>query len=172
MTLTITPGDIAADSYASLVQAAAYHTARGNSTWTGTDALKEAALTRATQWLDGRYNSRWPGTRWKLRLQALDWPRVDALDRDGTLIDADEIPVEVINATCEAALRELTTPGILSPDITPGTVKVLTKVEGIQWTPLRGGAGVQEMTLTITAVDRALAPIIGGGAGQARVLRA
>jgi hypothetical protein len=172
MALTTTPGDAAANSYASLVTAAAYHTARGNTAWTGTDAAKEAALIRATQWLDGRYGDRWPGVRWKLRLQALDWPRVDAFDRDGTDIDFDEVPVEVVNATCEAALRELTTPGILSPDITPGTAKVLTEVKGIKWTPLRSAAGVQDMTLSITAVDRALAPIIGGGSGQVQVLRA
>ena len=163
MTLTTTAGDIAANSYASLVQAAAYHTARGNSTWTGTDALKEAALIRATQWLDGRYGPRWPGIRWKLRLQALDWPRVYVQDRDGSLVDGITVPVEVINATCEAALRELVSPGSLSPDVTPGTAKVLTEVKGIKWTPLRASAGVNDMTLTITAVDRALAPLIGGG---------
>lgn len=171
MALITTAGDIAANSYASLVQAAAYHTARGNSTWTSTDALKEAALIRATQWIDGRYGNRWPGIRWQLRLQALDWPRYDAYDRDGTYIDSDEIPVEVVNATCEAALRELMTPGILSPDITPGTIKVLTEVKGIRWTPLRSAAGVSDMTLTITAVDRLLASLIGG-AGQVRVFRA
>ena len=171
MTLTTTAGDAAATSYASLAQAAAYHTARGNSTWTGTDALKEAALIRATQWLDGRYGHRWPGIRWKLRLQALDWPRVDAYDRDGSILDYDEVPVEVISATCEAALRELVTPNGLSPDVTPANAKVLVEVKGIRWQNLRASAGVSDMTLTITAVDRLLAPLIGG-AGQVMVQRA
>lgn len=171
MTLTTTAGDAAANSYASLAEAAAYHTARGNSTWTGTDALKEAALIRATQWLDGRYGARWPGIRWKLRLQALDWPRAYVQDRDGTLVDGVTVPVEVVNATCEAALRELVAPGSLSPDLTPGTAKVLTEVKGIKWTPLRASAGVKDMTLTITAVDRALSQLIGG-ADQVRVMRA
>lgn len=171
MALTTTPGSATANSYASLVEAAAYHTARGNATWTGTDALKEAALIRATQWLDGRYGSQWPGVRWKLREQALDWPRIEVYDRDGTVVDYDTIPVEVLNATCEAALRELTTPGILSPDVTPGTVKVLTEVKGIKWTPLRAAASANDMALTITAVDRALAPLIGG-AGRVQVFRA
>lgn len=171
MALITTAGDIAANSYASLAQAAAYHTARGNSTWAGNDALKEAALIRATQWLDGRYGNRWTGIRWKLRLQALDWPRVEAYDRDGTVLDYDDVPVEVVNATCEAALRELVTPGSLSPDLTPGTAKVLTEVKGIKWTPLRASAGVNDMTLTITAVDRLLAPLIGG-IGQVQVMRA
>jgi hypothetical protein len=171
MALNTTPGDIAADSYATLAEADAYHTARGNGTWTGPNAAKEAALIRATQWLDGRYNVRWPGTRWKLREQALDWPRYDAVDRDGTLIDGDTVPPEVIKATCEAALRELITPNALSPDVTPANAKVLVEVKGIRWQNLRASAGVSDLTLTITAVDRLLAPLIGG-AGQVMVQRA
>lgn len=171
MALIITPGDITANSYASLLQAAAYHTARGNTTWVGADALREAALIRATQWLDGRYGNRWSGTRTNLRLQALDWPRLDAYDRDGGLVVSDAIPVEVINATCEAALRELVTPNVLSPDLTPGTAKVLVEVKGIKWANLRSNAGVSDMTLAITAVDRLLATLIGG-AGQVQVMRA
>lgn len=170
MALITTPGDLTANSYASLVEASAYHSARGNATWTGSDTLKEAALIRATQWIDGRYGDLWPGIRWKLRGQALDWPRVEASDRDGTVLDYDTIPVEVLNATCEAALRELVTPGSLSPDVTPGTAKVLTEVKGIKWTPLRASASANDMTLTITAVDRALAPLIGG-AGRVQVFR-
>lgn len=170
MALITTPGDIAAKSYASVAEADAYHTARGNATWTGADAVKEVALIRATQWLDGRYGERWPGVRWKLRLQALDWPRVYATDRDGATIDGDTIPPEIIAATCEAALRELVAPGSLSPDLTPGTAKVLTEVKGIRWTPLRASAGASDMTPTLTAVDRILGAIIGGE-GRARVFR-
>jgi len=170
MALITTPGDLTANSYASLAEAAAYHAARGNTTWTGADALKEAALIRATQWLDGRYGDQWPGVRRYLRAQALDWPRADAYDRDGTYVDLETIPPEVVQATCEAALRELVAPGSLSPDVTPGTAKVLTEVKGIKWTPLRAAASANDMTLTITAVDRALAPLIGG-AGRVQVFR-
>lgn len=171
MALTTTPGAADANSYASLAEANAYHTARGNAGWAGSDADKEAALIRATQWLDGRYGDQWPGIRWKLRAQALDWPRVYATDRNGTTINGDTIPPEVVKATCEAALRELTAPGSLSPDLTPGTAKVLTEVKGIRWTPLRASAGASDMTPTLTAVDRALSPIIGGE-GRVRVMRA
>lgn len=171
MALTTTPGAADANSYASLAEANAYHTARGNAAWTGADAAKEAALIRATQWLDGRYGDQWPGIRWKLRAQALDWPRVEATDRDGTEIDYDSIPSEVVSATCEAALIELASPGALSPLVTPGTAKVLTEVKGIRWTPLRASAGASDMTPTLTAVDRALSPLIGGE-GRVRVMRA
>lgn len=171
MALITNPGDLTANSYASLAEAATYHSARGNATWTGSDTLKEAALIRATQWIDGRYGDLWPGIRWKLRGQALDWPRVEAYDRDGTVLDYDTIPVEVLNATCEAALRELVTPGSLSPDVTPGTAKVLVQVDSLRWQNLRASAGVEDMTLTLTAVDRLLAPLIGSGR-QVKVFRA
>lgn len=171
MALITTPGDLTANSYASLVEASAYHSARGNTTWTGSDALKEAALIRATQWLDGRYGDQWPGIRWKLRGQALDWPRVEAYDRDGTYVDIETIPPEVVNATCEAALRELITPNGLSPDVTPADAKVLVQVDSLRWQNLRASAGVEDMTLTLTAVDRLLAPLIGSGQ-QVKVFRA
>lgn len=172
MALTTTPGSASANSYASVAEADAYHLDRANAAWAAAvPADKEAALIRATQWLDGRYGDQWPGIRWKLRAQALDWPRVEAYDRDGTVVDYQTIPPEVVDATCEAALRELATPGVLSPDVTPGTAKVLTEVKGIKWTPLRAAAGAEDMSLTITAVDRALAPLIGGS-GRVRVLRA
>ena len=164
MPLIVTPGAADADSYVSLGDAAAFHTARGNATWTGTDALKEAALRRATAWLDGRYRNRWPGIRLYARAQALDWPRTGAQDREGNYITATTIPAEVVNATCEAALRELVTPGSLSPDVTPGTIKVLTAVDSLQWTPLRSIADASDMAPTLLAVDRALSGIIGSGA--------
>ena len=171
MTLTTTAGSTTADSYASLAAADAFHTARGNTTWTGADALKEAALRRATAWLDGCYGQRWPGIPTYGRVQALDWPRTYAADCDGNAIDAVTIPPEVVTATCEAALRELVSPGSLSPDVTPGTAKVLTGVGSLSWTPLRSSASPNDMTPTLTAVERALAGIVGS-ASVVRVVRA
>lgn len=84
-----------ADSYVSLVDAAAYHTAMGNEAWD--DALpaeQEAALRRATQYLDTRY--RWRGEP-LTDVQALAWPRTAA-----------DWPVRAIkSACCELALRAL-----------------------------------------------------------------
>jgi hypothetical protein len=170
MTLTVTPGDATADSYATITGAGSYHSALGNATWTGTDADKEAALRRATAWVDGRYAARWPGTPTYGRDQALDWPRSYAADADGNVIDATTIPAEVVAATCEAALRELVSPGSLSPDVTPGKAKVLTGLGSMTWTPLRSAAGATDMTPTLVVVDRLLAPLVGS-AGIARMVR-
>ena len=43
-----------------------------------------------------------------------------AYDVEGNIIGSDEVPVEIINATIEAALRELATPGSMLPDLERG----------------------------------------------------
>jgi hypothetical protein len=121
MALITTPGAANADSYADLAAATARHTANGNSGWSGTDTDKEAALRRATAWVDATFRSRWPGSRVNGRSQALDWPRSNAYDAAGEMIASTSIPVEVVQATCDAALRELVSPGSLSPDVTAAT---------------------------------------------------
>ena len=174
MALVTTPGAALADSYASLIEADAYHAARANTAWSGLDTTKDAALRRATAWLDGRYKSRWPGYRLNGRTQSLDWPRANATDADGYAIEIDAIPAEIIAATCEAALREIVAPNSLSPDVTPGTAKVLTGVGALSWTPLRSNVSASDMAPTIMAVDAALSGLLqgGGSGGTTLVVRA
>lgn len=108
-----------AESYLSVADAGTYHSNHGNSTWSGTDAAKEAALRRATRYLDGHYRGRWKGFK-RLRTQALEWPRYEAYDLSGYDLDSDEVPTAVKHATAEAALRELVSPGSLQPDLDRG----------------------------------------------------
>lgn len=111
MALTTTAGAANADSYASLTEATTYFTARGVSAWTGTDAVKEQALRKATTYLDNQYRDRWVGRRAN-ETQSLAWPRIDGTrgygyplrDLDGFDIASDAVPVQVKNATLEAAL--------------------------------------------------------------------
>ena len=80
----------------------------------------EAALIRASRSLDAKYRRRYPGTRLLGRDQGLEWPRQDATDAEGNIIDENEIPEEIIDATCELALRELSSPGSTMPDLERG----------------------------------------------------
>ena len=104
------------DSYASEAAFETYCEARGL-TFTGD---VEAALVRASAWLDARYGARYPGKRAFGRDQGLGWPRVDATDRECEDIAEDAVPVEIVKATCAAALRELASSGSLSPDVAGG----------------------------------------------------
>ena len=119
MTLTVETGtgSASSDAYISVADADTYHAAKGNATWTGTDADKETAIRRATSVLDG-YN--WQGLRTNGRSQALAWPRSGVIDKEGYGIDSDEIPSEIVDACAELALRELVTPGTMTPDVIPG----------------------------------------------------
>lgn len=122
MTLVTTPGDPAADSYASLADADAYFLARGEAAWTGTNTAKETALRRGTTYLENQYRQKWVGIR-AMQLQSLAWPRADGArgpllvfpgyltplyDIDGFQILSTVVPLQVQQATMEAALLALT----------------------------------------------------------------
>lgn len=119
MTLVTTPAAADADSYVAVTDADAYFAARGQTSWTGDDTAKEAALRLATSYLDNAYRDRWIGVRTE-QLQALAWPRCSAvpirtsvsvtmalIDSDGFEIDPETIPLQVQRATMEAALLSL-----------------------------------------------------------------
>jgi len=161
MTLTTTPGSATADSYATLAQALAYHAVRGNTAWAAsTDALREAAMIRATIWVDNTYRPRWAGYRVNGRTQALDWPRNDVTDCDGFAVDYLTIPTEVASATSEAALRELAVPGALSPDyVSSETVK--TASAGPVSVTFADTSGAGSVTPILTIVDGILARLLG-----------
>lgn len=92
-----------AESYLSVADADTYHSNRGNSTWTGTDEVKEQALRKATQYLDATYT--WKGTI-NSTTQSLNWPRDGVTDRDGRDLD-DSVPQLLKDATAELALAAL-----------------------------------------------------------------
>ncbi|WP_370599560.1 DnaT-like ssDNA-binding protein [Pseudomonas nitroreducens] len=125
-----------ADFYGTVAGADAYHQARGNAAWTGTDEAKTAALTRASAYIDGLGTQMpvtqcvlvFPGKKVGGRGQALQWPRTGAVDREGDPIDAGSVPTEVEQATYEAALRELVKPGSLNPDYVATTAVKRAKV--------------------------------------------
>lgn len=103
-----------ADALITLAFADAYHSLIGNSTWTGADALKEAAIRRATAFISNSFT--WQGIRTRGRSQALQWPRSGVVDAEGYGINSDEIPIEIQNAVAEIALREIVEPGAMNPD--------------------------------------------------------
>lgn len=159
MALNSTVGDANAESYVSVSDATAYHAARGNAAWTGADSVKEIALRRGTAYLDGRYRGRWKGLR-ETTTQALAWPRSNATDEDGVDIAEDQIPQAVKDATCEAALRELTDQGSLQPDLDRGGDVVKEQVGPLSVEYL---ATAPSRTV-VTVLDDLLSGVLMGGA--------
>jgi hypothetical protein len=133
-------------------------TAAGYTVPAGTVA---AARQRGSLFIDGNYGARFPGTPTGGLEQEREWPRTGASDRYGNAIDAATIPTRVINASYEAALRELQSPGSLAPDITPGKVKKRVKVEGaveVEYAVGQGTAAEQQPVITV--IDGLLAPLL------------
>ncbi len=119
MSLNVTPGDTAADSYADVSVCVAYALAKGL-TFPGTDAtLSEQALRRATSWIDANYRNRFPGYPTDV-WQALEWPRTGVFYRGRSSIASNVIPQQILSACCEAAVREFAEPGSLNPDLERG----------------------------------------------------
>lgn len=110
-----------AESYASVAEFKTYCSGRGLSFADYGDDDIEAALRKATTWLDAKYRDQYQGT-WTVSTQALEWPRSGVLYRR-TAVEAYSVPAKLKNALCEAAWRELTVSGGLSPDAFGDAIK-------------------------------------------------
>ena len=132
MTLTVETGtgSASSDALVSLAAATTYHAAQGNALWAaGDDADKETSIRRATGVLNGYA---WQGYRVNGRDQSLAWPRYNVSDREGYSIPSNEVPQEIVDACCELALRELVTPGTLTPDLIAGDSVKREKVGSLE----------------------------------------
>ena len=162
-------------NYGTVAGADTYHIEAGNTAWTGTDAAKLAALTRASQYVDtlalrqrknGTVYTMFSGVKTGEREQVLAWPRSGAHDVDGTDIEPTVVPVEVEYATYEAALRELIAPGSLSPDYVPAQVIKREKVDVLE-TEYVGASGgtenpLQPVATVVLGLIRPLLVAYGG----------
>lgn len=145
--------------YGSVAGADTYHSERGNAAWAlASTTDKESALLRASEYIDGHYRGSFQGYRTNGRSQEREWPRTDAYvwtQWTWELLDKNTVPYEVENATYEAALRELATPGFFTPDYTPGKNKKSVKVDSISveyWS--------DEQYPVVKALDYIIAPLL------------
>jgi hypothetical protein len=145
------------ESYISVADASNYHTVRGNTAWAAltTDALREAALRRATDYMRQAYRSRWQGYKVNEE-QALDWARYD-VEVEGYAVDSDIVPTEVKNACAELALRA--SAADLNPDLTQGVLS--EQVGSIQVTYDKASPQFTRYR----AIDALLSPYLKAGGG-------
>lgn len=164
MALITTLGDPDADSYVDLDDVKTYYSKVGYDLEGKTDTDLEQALRRGTTWLDGTYGQRFIGEPATVE-QALEWPRKNAVWR-GSLLPSDVVPQRVKNALCEAAWRELTAPGSLSPDYVPAEAIKQEVVGPISTTYQDTNGGASDVLPVLSIVDGILAGFVRGkGAG-------
>lgn len=113
---------------------------------------------RGSIYLDGTYETRFPGTPTGGASQERSWPRSNAKDRYGNNLVG--IPDRIVNASYQAAWLEASNAGILSKTFTPGTEKVLTEVKGIKWTVVGKPDGSRSYAPVSTVIEGLLAPIL------------
>ena len=155
-------GQATAESYISVASADARHTAFGNTAWTGTDAVKEQALRRATAYMTQAYRGRWTGTK-LTSAQALDWPRYD-VSVDGYSVDSNIVPADIVNACADLALKAST--DTLNADLERAIIREKVgplETEYSAYSPQRP---------RYPAIDGALAPYLTGSAATAQLVRA
>lgn len=96
-------------------------TGRDVTVWSAAStAEKEAAAIIATQYLEGRFGSRYIGYK-RDRPQGLEWPRGEAYDPNGWLFANNKVPREITDAHAELSFREFS--GTLLADNVTGNVK-------------------------------------------------
>jgi hypothetical protein len=103
-----------AESYADVAEFQEYCGLIGYSITGKSENEIEQALRRGTRWIDATYGPRFIGAPATAE-QALEWPRTGAVWR-GSEFPSDHVPQKVRDAACEAAWREWSDPGSLSPD--------------------------------------------------------
>lgn len=150
-------GKSTSESYVSVADASTYHAARGNTAWAAltTDALREAALRKATDYMRQAYRSRWQGYKVN-EDQALDWPRYN-VEVEGYAVDSDIVPTEIKNACAELALKASSAD--LNPDLTQGVLS--EQVGNIQVTYDKGSPQFTRYR----AIDAIIAPYLKAGGG-------
>jgi len=113
MAFDSTIGDAAQNAYVPEATVDTHHIDRNNTAWFDfTSPEKQAAIIRASDYVDKRFGRRFRGVRRSFD-QGLEWPRIDAVDEDGYSFP--ESPKQLEKAIAEYALRAALC-GTLAPD--------------------------------------------------------
>lgn len=151
-------GVAGANSYVTLEFANDYFTERAVTAWTGADGVKQSALIRATDYIEGRFGARFIGTP-TTDTQGLHFPVSDVSD-----YAEDEIPIKLKRAQCEYALRALTAELAPDPTVDESGVSVVTvksKLGPLEEAFQVVGSGVPQLVRAYPAADMLLTGLLG-----------
>lgn len=163
MALTVEDGTgvAGADAYVSLEDCTAYANAHELNDWLNATADQDAAIRRATAFLDRTYT--WKGYKTWGRSQTLAWPRVEVLDEEDNEILGTEIPIEIVQATCELAAYEAANPGALTPAVTATSFVTRERVGDIEVNYAVAGGSAEAMRPTLIGVEDLISGLLARG---------
>lgn len=163
-----------ANSYSDVAYADDYFAERGITAWTGDDSQKQAWLIQATDYIQQVFASRFVGAK-ATPDQALAWPRIFAVTRDGLELDSNMVPSAVVRACCQYALRAIQGPLMPDPLVSAEGYNVVTsrkKVGPIEKEfRIMGSSGSPILIRSYPAADTLLTGLLNGGTGGTRVTR-
>lgn len=149
--------------YGNLADALDYHTERGNIVWLAADDDDQtAALLIASEYIDNNFRTAFPGVKVGFRDQEREWPRNGAMDWLGYAILPPTIPIEILNATYEIALRQISKPGSLNVDFIQAKNVVSVRVESAVDVTYSGVFDAQSAQVVMLNVQEILQPILVG----------
>ena len=153
-------------SYAAVAEADAYFLDRSNAAWAAAvTGDKQAALIKATLYVDQKYLDMYRGMRTLKYTQALQWPRSFAIDRNGYPLLF--IPQALKNGVFEAALIFLGGTDVTAPLEHGGAVKEEGITKGLR-TIYQDGA---DWETRYPAIELALKVVLNGGVKGVRLVR-
>lgn len=157
-----------ANSYASVEFADTYFSERGVTAWTGTVDQKQTYLIRATDYIDGRFANNFKGQRLYTQdpEQALQFPR-DSFTG---------MPVPLLKATCEYALRAISSNLAPDPTYDPSGLQVESSKRKVgpievETTFAAGTGNVRETLRSYPAADMLIIPLLRGSSSNGKVIR-
>lgn len=161
-------GKANADSYVERSLVSDYWTARADGAFAAaaSDDLRDAAIRRATQFIDAQWGDRFKGTR-LVEGQALEWPRYGVTTREGWAVSG--VPTQIVQATAELAKLALAGPlagsGAQAPAPSKSSLESLTagSVSMSFATALKPALEVDHAD-KFYLVGRILRPLLNGGA--------
>jgi len=160
-------GSASSEAYASVAAFKAYCDGRGIAYPTD-DAVIEQRIRLGADYLGTVYREAWAGNR-MYAIQALDWPRANVVMRDGPgwgqdlpFYPFDKVPIAVVNANIEAALRAASGP--LIPDLTQAVRRERVGPVEVEY------QDYSRATRSYRAIDALLAPLLAASGGL-RVVR-
>lgn len=136
-----------------------YHTERGTLNGSHSDAKVLEALLVASEWIDNNYRSMFPGLKVGMREQVREWPRSGALDYYGHAVSSVGTPVEIVNATYEAASIHLAGTVALSVNFTPAKYRSVS-VDGAISLEYANFSNSQEVQTQFKRIEEILALLI------------
>lgn len=116
-----------ANAYIDVAFADGYFTDRAITAWTGDEAVKQAAIIKATDYIDTVFGGRFLGVKFT-DAQALEFPRYSACAVPEAPV---ALPVTLQKACAEYALRALSNALLTDPEVDASGLQVMSKTETV-----------------------------------------